>query len=68
VIKLAQEIVESATCSGVAPRSPSSPCEKTALSTPLLLSDVLDRMITGALKRHIEKRQLKRDFGFKALK
>ena len=33
-----------------------------------LLSDVLDRMIEGALFRYAEKRQLKRDFGFKALK
>lgn len=35
---------------------------------PLVLSDVLDRVIAGAERRHIEKRQLKRDFGFKALK
>lgn len=36
-------------------------------SPPLLLSDVLDRLIVGAERRFIEKQQLKRDFGFKAL-
>jgi len=33
----------------------------------LLLSDVLDRIISGSLARYSEKKQLKRDFGFKAL-
>jgi D-alanine-D-alanine ligase len=35
---------------------------------PLLFSDILDRMIDGAEKRFQEKKQLKRDLGFKALK
>ena len=37
-------------------------------SPPLLFSDILDRMIVGAEKRFQEKKQLKRDLGFKALK
>jgi D-alanine-D-alanine ligase len=37
-------------------------------SDPLLLmSDILDRLIEGAERRKIEKKQLKRDFGFKVL-
>ena len=37
-------------------------------STPLLLlSDIMDRMIDGAISRYGLKNQLKRDFGFKAL-
>lgn len=37
-------------------------------SPALLLSDILDRIIDGAFYRFSQKNQLKRDFGFKALK
>ncbi len=37
-------------------------------SPPLLFSDILERMIEGAEARYIEKKQLKREFGFKAIR